>query len=110
VRKGRNDVNERWCEGLDWIRVDEILEIDPELYVKLLCNLLGRLSATAKKRPEQKKYALLAAEMMRRIQKNMDDTQRDCIIEAIRITTENAKRDLERAMALLRPKLRIVKS
>jgi hypothetical protein len=98
-------MNEHRVEGLDYLRVEDILLVAPQHCASILAGVLEILEETA---PTKLWFAIAEAE--RRLKVGlMDAAAADCFVEAVRIRTENAKRDLERVRALLRPKFSIVK-
>jgi hypothetical protein len=95
-------MNRHWCEGLDWIRVEDILDVDPDLYVQLLRNLQERLDFHPEGNKDTKKNVFLTAEIFRRIEnKLVDDLQRDCIVEAMQLVAIDSKKDYERLVKVL---------
>jgi hypothetical protein len=100
----------RWCEGLDWISADDILEASPDLYVHLLCGVLARFSFAAEGQADMKKDVVLRAEIERRLGDGLlADDQRDCILDAMQLFADDTKRDVDAARKILaRPNLRVV--
>jgi hypothetical protein len=92
-------MNKHWVEGLDWVRVNEILDIAPELYVQLLRHRLNYLPDT-----DGEEVAQEFDDIIKQRLPSMDETQRNCVIEAHRLTAEDAKESLDRLTKLLHTK------
>jgi hypothetical protein len=100
----------RWVEGLDWMRVEDILDPDVggsrELYTTLLKTLFNRLPDVDMELDE-----LIRTEGARRIQAGeMTYEQAMCFVEALRLSNEETgKLIAEMEKILKRSKLRVVK-
>jgi hypothetical protein len=100
----------RWVEGLDWIRVENILDPDfggsPELYTALLKAMLDYLPDADPDLDDT-----VHAEAMRRIQAGeMSEEQVTCFAEALRLSAEQAGRlSTELEKLVKRGRLRLVK-
>jgi len=104
-------MNGHWCEGLDWIRAEDIIEADPDVYVRLLANLLGQFSFAAEGQSDTKKLVVLHAEIERRVRGGLlCDDQRGCILDAMQLRADDDARRLAALKKILaRPNFSIVK-
>jgi hypothetical protein len=113
-RKPKVAGRKRWIEGLDWMRVDTILEHldddNPEfgerVYTILLKNMMQYLPDMGEGRAEK-----LSAEALRRAEAGeMSEVQLACYVEALRQSNEETDK-LIAAMekVLKRSRLRVVK-
>jgi hypothetical protein len=100
----------RWIEGLDWMRVEEILDPafggSPELYTALLTTMLTYLPGA-----EPELGDVMGAEAMRRIEAGeMSYAQASCYMEALQRSAEETERKIAAIeKRLRRGKLRVVK-